>query len=159
MPTRSTQWGLSGLYQSDVQIFAPELKNLVSAPVTLIPTPGRGRAILIVQIAAVTVFGTTPFVNPGRASAGIFYDGPNKVLATGPLASPLSLLPLLTGPQNAAGNFVATSVGAQIYSLFSDVVDRGVIVGNETTEPNPQNLTGGDGSIKVAVLYTVVQTF
>ncbi|HXM22563.1 MAG TPA: hypothetical protein VN948_15005 [Terriglobales bacterium] len=65
MTMRKTLWGLAGLYQSEIQLFAPEINNLVAQSVVLIPTPGPDKATLIVQIVGISAFGTTPFLNLG----------------------------------------------------------------------------------------------
>jgi hypothetical protein len=155
LTTRSSAWGLSALFQNDVLLSAKEINNLVSSPVILLGTPGRGQATFIQSIVARSVFGSTAFVNPGAGSAIIAYDGPNSIPATSNL---IDLSPLITGPQSATQNVIAIGSGA-IGNLtdterISEISDHNITISNPLSLP--QNFSGGDGGLKIAILYVII---
>ena len=109
---RTSAWGLLGLNQVSLTLTSKEIKSLVENPVTLIAHPGPNSYNAILHIAALSNFGTVPFLAPSATSfvgAQIVYDGPTMWPAT---ASVNDLHNVILAPASAAGNAMNAGSGA-----------------------------------------------
>ena len=164
MPTgRTSAWGLLGLNQVSLTLTAKEIKGLVGNPITLISHPGPHSYNAILHIAAISNFGTVPFLSPsvsGFVGAQIVYDGPTMWPAT---ASVSNLHNVILGPASAVGNVMNACSGAGIspdqaaYPL-TEIVDRNIVIGNFTyvSADTPVDYVQGDGTIKLTLLYATI---
>jgi hypothetical protein len=156
LTTRLSAWSLLGLIQVDVTISAPEIRNLVAAPINLIGAPGANKANFILYIAARSAFLSIPFTNPAGSSTSIVYDGPSRIQATTNLTS---IDRQIVQPQSTAGNVISLGTGAvgnlTDAELISEIANKNILIVNNLT--TPQNFDGGgDGAVVISAVYVTI---
>lgn len=158
---RTSAWGLLGLNQVSLTLTAQEIKSLVENPIILIAHPGPNSLNAILHIAAISNFGTVPFLSPSVSSfvgAQIAYNGPSNWPAT---AGPTDLHDLILGA-SAAGSVISAGASGGISSYqaspLTEVVGRDIIVGNfpGVSADTPVDYIQGDGTLKLTLLYTTI---
>jgi hypothetical protein len=162
---RTSAWGLLGLNQTSMTITANEIKSLVENPITLISGPGSKSFNAILHIAVISNFGTVPFLSPSVSSfvgAKIVYNGPSMWPATAS-ASDLHnvILGASAGGSVVSGGLGGGGIGSDQGSPLSEVLGRDIIITNVTSvrADTPSDYVGGDGSLKITVLFTTINVY
>ena len=119
-----------------------QLLNLFSAPVSVLPAPGAGKAIVIFQSFYVLHYGTTTYLSPGFNN-GLFYASPSGAAA------------------DAGDNGVFTTASSAMTSspagfqggiaVLNTVENQPVVLANATAD-----MTTGDGTGVLFVFYAIV---
>lgn len=124
-----------------VNVTNPEVLLLNTTPVTVIPSPGPGRTVVVLGAYARTNNVSIPYVYP----SSIFLQ-----YALGPIVIANDLGDMLASPTAQNGAFVGLSGGAQPIGDL-DYQDQAIIfdalVGNPTL---------GDGDIDIWLVYQIV---
>lgn len=129
-----------------VQISSAQLKNLIAAPVTLIPAPGAG--IFINAIAAYLQydFVTTPYVVDSTTFLGIGWAGMDTISFS-------SFAEAGTFDQSVS---ISNGFGVLVNAAYpsSQIVGQALLVG--VTGTPAVDMSGGDGTATAIITYTLV---
>lgn len=141
---------MAGLSTATVLVTPAELKNLVASPKTIIAAPGAGKVILPVVALFDYEYGTVAYENGGGGDmylglagpefpyTGVAYGLPNLVTAA---ASSLVMYALPAGGPN----------GPYTQDLRSDFENAALKLRKSTA-----NLTAGDGTLTITLVYQIV---
>lgn len=128
--------GNSKIYQTKVTLTAAQIKALNSTPVTLVPAPGAGKVVSIVEINGYLNYGTTQYT--GNNNVELRYTDGSGAKVTGDLA-----YAWLLGAASAAVKAVAAAV--------TPVVNAAVVAAVPSANP-----TAGDSTVTLEIFYRIV---
>jgi hypothetical protein len=131
---------LGGLCENfeTVELSSAQLLDLVANPVTVIPPPGPGLMVVATHLQASYRFGGNAYVIPSNNPTLIF-DGPSGTV--------VGLLPC--DPTGVADNAAAAPTPAATALDLTEYENRAVVLTID------QDMTGGDGTVVVSVIYAV----
>lgn len=130
--------------QVTMTLSSADLLALSVTPIEVLPTPGPGKALVVVQSLYISTFGTTPYT--GGTDAGLYFGDPaNGQLADGGTGTGLT----------QSSNY--SIWGGSLYPGEGDYAgspeNLAINVGAPTSA-----LVGGDGSVDLVVVYVTVNT-
>jgi hypothetical protein len=126
-----------------ISLTTAQLLSLNTSPVTIIPAPGPGKCIMVILSVYELIFGTTPFVlNNGDQGPGLYYGSTSGYTADN-----------ASGNGAFSGSSNTISTGNDVYSPLptSGFENLPIILGSSFA-----NMTGGDGTGTINVLYWIV---
>lgn len=121
-----------------ITLTSPQLLNIFTAPVTIIPSPGANKTIEVVSATAKLLFNTTPYASTN-----------NIALICATATAPQITFSILNGTSNK--KFIAyptTASGANATQLISN---QPLQATNQITNP-----TAGDSSVELHIYYRIV---
>lgn len=130
----------------NIDISSEQLKNLVTAPVELIPSQGPNTFIVLHSVLMKYTYGTTPYTG-GNTSLQLIWNNDN-------LDTPLPMTTLteemLTGSSNALV-VVSGSSNTNWYQQYpiTACIDTGIILYSSS------NYADGDGTVRFCISYSV----
>lgn len=135
---------------ASVSLSTAQLLTLHSNPITIVPAPGAGKAIIVLSSLYQEFAGTDPFASPDNGP-GLYY-GTNRDFANADLAQ----IPFLPEGCIYQAPPVTTNLNGSpgYFGVRSFMDNAAVVLANPST-----NMTGGAGATgKITVLYYIVST-
>ncbi|HEV2225058.1 MAG TPA: hypothetical protein VGR84_18850 [Candidatus Acidoferrales bacterium] len=140
----------TAVYRVEAVIPQAKLLNAAAAPVRVIPAPGPGRAVIVLQSVYSYTFGTTAYSGGGGATSAGLYYGNN--LQSSQMNADSGAGSIVTAPSSSilvAGTYPNGFDGA--FDAASTFLDSPVVFFNQSVP-----WTGGDGFLHITVLYGIV---
>jgi hypothetical protein len=127
-----------------ITVTSAQLKDLVANPVEIIPAPGVGKAIFPTAVYYDYKFGTVAYVDPNDGRAALKMGGVS-------IDQPITAISLIDASESKAFFGGALIFSGPDVSLTRAQATSALVLGAAA-----QNLTTGDGTLTITVLYQVV---
>lgn len=135
-PTGAVQDTIQCVQSRTINISSAQILNSHSSPVTLIPAPGAGRYVQILNFSSQYIYGSSPYLVPVSFGVTIGDTGVN-VSGLDIIETHSVFEPMATSASQQAVSFINKPV--LLYSLFG-------------------NPTDGDGTMQIILSYLVIDT-
>lgn len=139
----------SNLFLSNETLTSAQLLALNTNPILLVNSPGIGKYIFPIAYALTYNFGTTAYHTPAKTNNCFFgWTGQAVNSVNSPIAVP------------GWGVFIANAFSCSVFGIVGNAANVGITTIGELNQgmqfgvPNP--LTLGDGTLTIALLYTVL---
>lgn len=130
----------------NVDISPEQLKNLVTAPVEIIPSQGPNTFIVLNSVLMKYTYGTTPYTG-GNNTLQVIWNNDNL---DSPVSCPTLTHTVLTGSSNS----LVVASGTVNYDWFIQYpltagIDTGIVLYSSS------NYADGDGTVRFCISYSV----